>query len=270
MGHLYALDFDGVLCDSCGESSISALKAAKIRWPQIFRSVDAATETWILEEMRTVRPVVETGYENLLLVRLLLEIKLPSLRQSSVAEKLTVDSILENWEHGIKPVVMEEWGEHNKDELVELFGQVRDEWISSDIHGWIAANRFYPGTADSLRFSSSTLYIVTTKQARFAAALLKELAGIDFPADRIYGLGTGPKVAVLKKLQNLPEHQGLTLHFVEDRLATLQNVVKDPELDQWNLYLATWGYNTLGEREAAATVPRIKILDLPDFCGKLK
>jgi hypothetical protein len=58
--------------------------------------------------------------------------------------------------------------------------------------------------------------------------------------------------------------------FVEDRLATLQNVVKDPELDQWNLYLATWGYNTLGEREAAATVPRIKILDLPDFCGKLK
>lgn len=26
MGHLYALDFDGVLCDSAGESSISALK----------------------------------------------------------------------------------------------------------------------------------------------------------------------------------------------------------------------------------------------------
>lgn len=26
MGHLYALDFDGVLCDSCGESAISAVK----------------------------------------------------------------------------------------------------------------------------------------------------------------------------------------------------------------------------------------------------
>lgn len=25
-GHLYALDFDGVICDSCGESSLSALK----------------------------------------------------------------------------------------------------------------------------------------------------------------------------------------------------------------------------------------------------
>lgn len=26
MGHLYALDFDGVLCDTCGETAISAVK----------------------------------------------------------------------------------------------------------------------------------------------------------------------------------------------------------------------------------------------------
>lgn len=26
MGHLYALDFDGVLCDTCEETAISALK----------------------------------------------------------------------------------------------------------------------------------------------------------------------------------------------------------------------------------------------------
>lgn len=31
-----------------------------------------------------VRPVVETGYENLLLVRLLLESRIPSIRKSSV------------------------------------------------------------------------------------------------------------------------------------------------------------------------------------------
>lgn len=28
MGDLYALDFDGVLCDSCGESSLSAVKVS--------------------------------------------------------------------------------------------------------------------------------------------------------------------------------------------------------------------------------------------------
>lgn len=35
MGHLYALDFDGVLCDTCGETAISALKVlslSPIKW----------------------------------------------------------------------------------------------------------------------------------------------------------------------------------------------------------------------------------------------
>lgn len=52
-----------------------------------------------------------------------------------------MDSILEGWEHEIKPVVMKEWGENNKEELVELFGKVRDDWIEHDIRGWIGANR---------------------------------------------------------------------------------------------------------------------------------
>ncbi|CAB4270025.1 unnamed protein product [Prunus armeniaca] len=58
--------------------------------------------------------------------------------------------------------------------------------------------------------------------------------------------------------------------FVEDRLATLKNVIKEPELDGWNLYLGDWGYNTQKEREEAATIPRIRILELSDFSKKLK
>ncbi|GJN07684.1 hypothetical protein PR202_ga25532 [Eleusine coracana subsp. coracana] len=167
-GDLYALDFDGVLCDSCGESSLSAVKAAKVRWPFVFEQVDATMEEWIVGQMYTLRPVVETGYENLLLVRLLVEIRVPSTRISS---------------------------------------------------------------------------------SRFAEALLKELAGIDFPSERIYGLGTG---------------------FVEDRLATLKNVIKEPALDKWNLYLVTWGYNTQKEREEAEGISRIQLVDLPDFSKKFK
>ncbi|KAK4258523.1 hypothetical protein QN277_004965 [Acacia crassicarpa] len=63
------------------------------------------------------------------------------------------------------------------------------------------------------------------------------------PPERIYGLGTGPNVEVLKQLQKRPEHQGLRLDFVEDRLATLKNVIKEPELDGWNLYLGPKGSN---------------------------
>jgi hypothetical protein len=88
-------------------------------------------------------------------------------------------------------------------------------------------------------------------QSRFADALLRELAGVIIPPERIYGLGSGlvcilllclrhcfyffdnkhnlspfvisyfsslipkcsfsPKVEVLKQLQKKPEHQGMTL-----------------------------------------------------------
>ncbi|KAL1360456.1 uncharacterized protein [Arachis hypogaea] len=238
MGELYALDFDGILCDSCGESSLSALKAAKVRWPSLFHGVDSATQDWIVDQMH------------------------------SVTEGLTVEGILENWSK-LKPVIMEEWSE-NRETLIDLFGKVRDEWLEQDFATWIGANRFYPGVSDALKFSSSRVYIVTTKQSRFADALLRELAGVTIPPERIYGLGTGPKVKVLKQLQKRPEHQGLTLHFVEDRLATLKNVIKEPELDQWNLYLGNWGYNTQKEREEAAAIPRIQVLELSDFSKKLK
>lgn len=267
-GELYALDFDGVLCDSCGESSLSALKASKIRWPMLFEEVTPEQEEWIIDQMHVLRPVIETGYENLLLVRLLLEIRAPYLRQSSVADGLTIEAILEKWSE-LKPVIMKEWSE-NSTELINLFGNIRDEWIDKDLSGWIDASRFYPGIADALRFASSRIYIVTTKQGRFADALLRKLAGVIIPSERIYGLGTGPKVEVLKKLQAMPEHHGLKLHFVEDRLTTLKNVIREPALDGWNLYLGRWGYNTEKEREEAESIPRIHLLDLSDFSSKLK
>lgn len=59
---------------------------------------------------------------------------------NKVAEGLMVDRILENWVK-IKPVIMEEWNE-NRDELIDLFGKVRDNWIEKDLATWISANRY--------------------------------------------------------------------------------------------------------------------------------
>jgi transposase-like protein len=56
-----------------------------------------------------------------------------------VAEGLTVEGILENW-FQLKPIIMEEWKE-NRDDLIELFGKVRDDWLEKDFTGWIQANR---------------------------------------------------------------------------------------------------------------------------------
>ena len=49
---------------------------------------------------------------------------------------------------------------------MELFGSTRDRWIESDLQGWLAPNRIYPGVADAVRVAlkQEEAYIVTTKQ----------------------------------------------------------------------------------------------------------
>jgi hypothetical protein len=59
---VWAFDFDGVVCDSVGESSLSAWRAAAVQWPDVFRTPEAeAQQDRVVEGMRAVRPVVETG-----------------------------------------------------------------------------------------------------------------------------------------------------------------------------------------------------------------
>ena len=112
---VFALDFDGVVCDSVGESALSAWTVRRVRqwppcgahvsprsaayllrraqaseqlWPEVFCAPGAAAQKQrVLDEMRLVRPVVETGYENLIQARLLLEAR-PGTRP---------DDMLANW-----------------------------------------------------------------------------------------------------------------------------------------------------------------------------
>ena len=53
-GNLFALDFDGIFYDSYGQSSLSAVKAAKVRWSWVFEQVAAAMEEWMVEQMHPV------------------------------------------------------------------------------------------------------------------------------------------------------------------------------------------------------------------------
>lgn len=48
-----------------------------------------------------------------------------------------------------------------------LFGSVRDDWIATDLAGWLAPNRIYPGVAEAVKSAlagGDEVYIVTTKQ----------------------------------------------------------------------------------------------------------
>lgn len=113
------------------------------------------------------------------------------------------------------------------EQLVELFGNTRDGWMKADLEGWLAPNRIYPGVADTVKalMERQESYIVTTKQARFTETILSKMAGIQFPANRIFSqtVSGRPKSEVLESLQeNHPNAD--SYHFVEDKLSTLEKV----------------------------------------------
>lgn len=248
---LIALDFDGVVCDSVGESSISGFKAAARHWPEIFATpVAEARLDEIVEKMRAVRPVIETGYENIVQIRCLYE-------------GMAVEEMLEGWDH-ILPAKMKEWS-LDRAEMVMLFGSVRDDWIAKDLAGWLAPNRIYEGVAPLIAsaMAASEVYIVTTKQAHYTEILLKDMAGIPFPADRIFSqtVSGRPKGEVLEKLAG--NHPDATERiFVEDKLSTLEKVGKDVKYDSWRLLLVDYGYNTAKERQRATANPRIEVVSV--------
>lgn len=260
---VYALDFDGVLCDSVGESALSSFRGLVKVWPDLMDAQAAfSPPAWAVSSMRAVRPVVETGYENLLLARALLELG------ESGADGF-VSAMLEGDWPAERDSLMEQYGV-NKDTLVDAFNSARDEWIAKDLDGWLGANRIFPGIVDALNFAAADVFIITTKEARFAKLLLESAGVRGIGDDRIYGQGTGSKISVLKKIIAMPESAGRTVVFVEDRYETLEAVSISMLGQPLELLLATWGYNTVKTKETAEMHPFITCLDLPTFVSKLQ
>ncbi|KFM28808.1 hypothetical protein F751_6329 [Auxenochlorella protothecoides] len=258
---VWALDFDGVVCDSVGESAIAAWKASAQYWPEMFaRPEVVARRQEIIDQLKVVRPVVETGYENLVLVRCLLA-------------GVDPQAILKDW-HKLLGEHMQLWGLDRSEVqdlkargLLAAFGGMRDQMMQEDLAAWIDMNDIYPGVAESVRrlVADHEAYIVTTKQARFAEAILHRLAGVDLPPERIFSQAeTGaPKSEILHLLEE--RHPGTQYHFVEDKALTLHKASAMPQLAHWNLYLVDWGYNTQEEREVVRRQDRIKLISLDDF-----
>mmetsp|Transcript_5681 Transcript_5681/g.9808 ORF Transcript_5681/g.9808 Transcript_5681/m.9808 type:complete len:258 (-) Transcript_5681:298-1071(-) len=249
--HAYALDFDGVVCDSADETMYSAFRATKRLWPDIFPSDEKMHPDMLLDQFRRLRPVIETGFENIVLMRLMVE---------GVPEAVVLTDFKPLRDEMLRRVDM------SAAELQELFGGERDRWISEDEDGWVHANRMFPGAIDAINFCTCPVYIITTKQRRFAELLLAR-AGANIPPERIFAVKTGKlKAEVLKQLMAASGSGGSTVwHFVEDRLETLDIIMEDEALNSVLLYLAVWGYNTAPERQRAAESTRVRLLQHSDF-----
>jgi phosphoglycolate phosphatase-like HAD superfamily hydrolase len=197
-----------------------------------------------------VRPVVEHGWEMPLLITALL---------SGVSET----EILERW----RPDALLDELRHSRREVAAVLDTVRDEWIAADEADWLDQHRFYPGTIERLRRLAdgpTRVVVITTKEGRFARKLLTR-QGVDLGVANVYGKEADrPKPAILTELA-APRFPARRLWFVEDRLKTLEAVKGTPGLDDVDLFLAGWGYNTPRDREAARRDDRVVLLSLERF-----
>ncbi|WP_036254257.1 HAD family hydrolase [Methylobacter sp. BBA5.1] len=234
---IYALDFDGVICDSAVETAITGWKCAGQIWDDMPGPVPPSQ---LIDQFRQVRPIIETGYEAILAMRL--------LHLGETTASIYTD-------YAGKTQALMQAAQVDAGDLKQRFGATRDAWIETALADWIDMNPLFSGISERLQRlgQQGIWYIITTKQERFVKQILKANR-IELPDAHIFGLDRNmSKQEVLKKL--LEKHSGQPIHFVEDRLPTLLNVLKNDQLAEIKLIFALWGYNTDADKGVAAQNP---------------
>ena len=261
---LFLFDFDGVVCDSCDECTVSAWRTCQLL-NVINDNDDTHPPHWLFDKMREIRPAIEVGWQIPVLLSVFLEQSSSSSSDSS-STAMTVPEIIQNYE-----VLVDDWlqSKHlTSENMIETFGKVRDDWIENDINSWLDINTFYNGISDSITTCKGETVLVTTKQQRFATALVRH-AGIDEQAmsnDDIYGLGMyNSKADVIVDRMQRGHYEPNNTHFFEDRWPTIHKCLKDERLEGVRFYLCSWGYCTADELKLAEEEPRVEVLTLDQF-----
>jgi phosphoglycolate phosphatase-like HAD superfamily hydrolase len=246
---ILALDFDGVICDGLIEYFEVAWRA----YCQIWSPADNTPADDLPLRFYRLRPVIETGWEMPVLIK-------------ALVDNIPEDKILQDWVNITTQIL----SNHNlsSQTIAAALDNLRDEWINTDLDGWLSLHRFYPGVVEKIKLtlmSDIKFYIITTKESRFVQQLLQR-EGVNLPAEVIFGKEVKrPKYEILRELIQTTETQPVNVWFVEDRLKTLQLVAEQTDLNDVKLFLADWGYNTHTERKAAEEHQRIQLLTLPQF-----
>jgi phosphoglycolate phosphatase-like HAD superfamily hydrolase len=246
---ILALDFDGVICDGL----IEYFEVAWRTYCQIWLPINNTPADDLALRFYRLRPVIETGWEMPVLIK-------------ALVDNVPEEKILQDWVNVAPKILL------NSDlcspTIATALDNLRDQWINTDLDGWLSLHRFYPGVVEKIKLTIASevkLYIVTTKEGRFVQQLLQR-EGVNLPSATIFGKETKrPKYEILRELIETTGKKPVSLWFVEDRFKTLQLVEQQTDLQDVKLFLADWGYNTQTERKKAQGHPRVKLLNLPQF-----
>jgi phosphoglycolate phosphatase-like HAD superfamily hydrolase len=249
---IYALDFDGVICDSVHEGLRSAWRVYRDIWGA---SGDGPPPE-VAASYTRLRPALEIGWEFPVMLR-------------AIIEGVPEATLLREFQTTCRQQIVEAY-RLSPGDLAARFDAARDNWIRTDLATWLGCQHLYPGIAERLQTllrSDMPVFVITTKEWRYAH-LIMERSGVLFPAARVWGKERArPKSDLLGVLHLEQDVDYGDIWFVEDRLNTLRSVEQRAELDAVRLFLATWGYTTLAEQAEVTTDRRITPLTLEQFCG---
>ena len=240
---LLVFDFDGVLVDGMAEYWWAARRAAQGLAPRLLLPEQAPAG------FAALRPLIHKGWEMVLMAA---ELGRP---------ELDLPALLADYE-AMLPIALARW-DWSPGQLQQELEQVRSTAIASDLPGWLALHRFYPGVEARLRQlggEGADWAVLTTKGAAFARQIL---AGANLEPLALYGHEQGSKPAVLEQLLG----EGRPLWFVEDRRPTLEQVRRQPQLDPVRCYLVSWGY--LGPADSCNLPADIRWLTPERFAAPL-
>jgi phosphoglycolate phosphatase-like HAD superfamily hydrolase len=252
---ILALDFDGVICNSAEESATTAMTAARAIWPTFNSRSALVRDDHLLSMLQNVRPIIETGYELVVVANYLQGAMDASGDEENASWRADTEMhLLDSWNPKFRDALIEQYAS-SKAALTTAFSAARDRRIQSDPKAWSRSNPLYEGIHSTLSgVDIGKLVIVTTKQQRFVQAILDhhklrlDNGGIsnagsqpDSPAvqSNIFDLENryGSKMHVLQELmrrhgspQNARSGEGdrarPLIHFVEDRYETLLGVLR--------------------------------------------
>eukprot|EP01026_Neomeris_dumetosa_P011087 TRINITY_DN14042_c2_g2_i2.p1 TRINITY_DN14042_c2_g2~~TRINITY_DN14042_c2_g2_i2.p1 ORF type:complete len:340 (+),score=44.47 TRINITY_DN14042_c2_g2_i2:344-1363(+) len=230
---VFVLDFDGVLVDSLPEITNSGLQFAKDLWPQKFEGVD---ENKQLDLLKQTRPVLIEGFEIVVMARMLAE------------NSSCISDILQRWPQQMADILTE-W-KLDADKIKMDFENYRVALQKEKSEEWVKLNQGYPGVKEALMYCEYPFYVVSSKSGGRVAHLLEKslgIKGISQDSPRLLASLLPPdteKPKALKQIGGRPicSDTGARLHFIDDRLSTLEAIMEDPSLQNWRLYLAEWGY----------------------------
>ena len=282
------LDFDGVLCDSEPALTKTAWRAACKRWPDVMQATvtvdpkmagarrawtggsweplqgtsEEGMPNWLREKMRLCVPLLSSGYESTLIMRLCAD---EALSAAPGKRPLTIGELGSNWGPDMRDTLLARYAFRSREEAVELYETARDQWYAEDPDTWLdAAGTFYDGAIGAVRevmaddtSSATSVYVLTSKSHEAARALLSA-SGLELDDEHVLSgiQGDAAKAARLAELRQ--QHAEATLAFVDDSVPPLRAVANHLGLFGAELYHARWGYSTPQQQAEAAAMPRVR------------